>query len=108
MDRFFYDNVVLCRIDKNDAHILREPRVLPCGNTACLDCIQRRLEKTGNLNCEFETCQQAHQIKSAKNLPTNVTTENALRDNCRTLIDFLLAKLQKSIQDLRGFLVISS
>ena len=41
------------------------PKVLPCGNTICMQCIE---ESEGRINCK--SCQQEHFV-SAKTLPTN-------------------------------------
>jgi hypothetical protein len=30
-ENFVYDNVVMCKMDLTDVHVLKSPKVLPCG-----------------------------------------------------------------------------
>ncbi len=55
--------------------------------------------------CKFNDCNEIHSIKNLTDLPVNVLAENALRDNRRTITDFLLNKLQSTITDLKGMCV---
>lgn len=99
---FSYDNVVMCKLEKEDHHVLKDPKVLPCGNTACLECIEKNVDINSNFLCKFNDCNEIHTILNAEKLPVNVLAENAIRDNRRTITEYLINKLQRSMNELRG------
>jgi hypothetical protein len=50
------DSVLICPLCTG---ILRDPRILPCGTTACHSCIQQRSDSENQFECQ--TCREKHQ-----------------------------------------------
>ena len=53
-ENFIYENVIMCKMDPFNTHILKQPKVLPCGNTACLECIEKNIDESKHLSCSFQ------------------------------------------------------
>jgi hypothetical protein len=101
---FLYENIVTCKLDSNNDHIYKEPKVLPCGHTACLECVLKNIDHNGVLKCNFKNCNQEHVIKDLNNLKTNFVVELAVSENIETLTSNLFAKLQRLYKDTKGIL----
>jgi hypothetical protein len=78
--------------------------VLPCGNTACLECIEKSIENSGDgkFKCNFQKCSETHSIYDIKSLKTNVLIENAVKDNLETLTKNVFKKLKESYEKAKG------
>jgi hypothetical protein len=92
---FSYMNMITCRFSSTNCHILKNPKILPCGFTSCYDCIKSNLQINSQLNCPFEKCKQVHEIDNADNLITNSIIETAIDEN----MDFLTKNFKNTIQD---------
>ncbi len=67
-----------------------------------MECIEKNLNQHTEFNCEFGDCKKVHIIESAKNLPVNLIAEQAINDNLRTIVDYLLNKLKFSMGDFKS------
>ena len=50
----------------------------------------------------FSDCSEVHHLRNPNDLPVNVMAENAFRDNRRTIIEYLVNKLQNTVFELKG------
>ena len=76
------------------AHILRNPCMLPCGNSACLNCIYDNFNIYKNtFECNFESCQKEHRLEAKLN--PNIKLENAIMKNCDKILKSFIAKAKK-------------
>lgn len=101
-----FDKFFKCQLYTNDAdaHLLKEPKVLPCGYTVCSECI-RKLIKTNNnkiFKCNFENCKQEHQINDINNLGQNHLVETVLNENLKYLSHDLLQKLENEYESFKS------
>ena len=89
---FRYNRNIIDDIDENfvcqlwtpekSKHLYENPYLLPCGNTACLKCIQ--MKTTDKLfKCNFKNCQKDHMIE--KKLKTNLELNALMVQNCSIL-----------------------
>ena len=67
-----------------------------------MECIEKNLNPDNEFDCVFEDCKKIHIIKSANVLPVNVIAEQAIKDNLRTIVDYLLNKLKLSIDNFKS------
>jgi hypothetical protein len=57
------DSKYICKINPLKPHLYQDPYLLPCGNSACLDCIDKHFNIYLNeLVCNFESCQKSHRL----------------------------------------------
>jgi hypothetical protein len=96
--------IFVCRFNATFLHILKNPRVLPCGNTACEDCIKDSLDRNGVLKCTFEKCRQKHEIKKVDCLVRNIMVEEVLDDNILTIADHIITKIKKRFVSFKGLI----
>ena len=89
-----------CTCDLFNDHILFNPKVLPCGFSACLKCLQRLIDKTGKLECTC--CNQVHLIAEPENLISNVKIANMIKNNLKGFTNELVDTLQKIVNSLQG------
>ena len=63
------DSKYICKINPLKPHLYQNPYLLPCGNSACLDCIYKHFNIYLNeFICNFESCQQSHRLTQDLNL----------------------------------------
>lgn len=92
--------------DLNRDHILIEPRLLPCGITACFKCIKNlsSLQAVEN-NDDKETkiqcvcCGQIHFIDS---LPKNIKIENLIYRNIAPITEMLMRSFHDLLVKCQG------
>ena len=101
-DSSFYMNLITCKYYTNDFHIFKEPKVLPCGETACLNCIKRELNSTCELKCPFKKCNSVHVIPNVNELVANSLIENSIDENLEYLTKNLVSNLMKQFSSLSG------
>ena len=106
----YYKNiskVFICRYNTSFLHILKSPKVLPCGNTVCEDCIRESC-KNGVFKCGFEKCKEKHEIKNIDSLIKNVMVEDVLNDNLVLIADHIISKIKKRFSSFKGNLFYST
>jgi hypothetical protein len=90
-----------CFLNSSDVHFLYEPRILPCSNSACLDCIKKLLDpETHILKCSF--CKADHKIEEASSLETNQNIVDQINQNWNEISDELLSKLDNQVDGLKS------
>lgn len=94
--------IFICRFNTNFLHILSSPKVLPCGNTACNECIIDSIDKNGQIKCNFDKCKLKHDIKNVNDLVKNVVVEEALDENILTIGNHIIQKLKKKFNTFKG------
>ena len=53
----------ICKANSACPHLYKNPYILPCGNSACLDCIYENYNiLTNSYKCNFEACKEKHQL----------------------------------------------
>jgi hypothetical protein len=103
MNRYYksLSKVFICRYDTSFLHILKSPKVLPCGNTVCEECIRESC-KNGVFKCTFEKCKEKHEIKNINSLVNNVMVEDVLNDNLVLIADHIISKIKKRFSSFKG------
>ena len=99
---FQFENVVVCKLDGKNDHILKLPKVLPCGNTACFECVLKNWNSSSyELKCNFPTCNEVHIIQDINLLKTNVVAEDGIRDNLETLCRSVFEKIHQVYKEAK-------
>ena len=53
----------ICKANSAYPHLYKNPYILPCGNSACLDCIYENYNiLTNSYKCNLDTCKEKHQL----------------------------------------------
>jgi hypothetical protein len=111
-EKLILDSFFKCQISSNDtdAHILKEPRVLPCGYTVCKDCILNTFVQNNSkkFKCNFDNCQREHLIVDIDHLGQNHLVVKVLNENIKYLSNDLLKKLQIEFENFKGNLNLQS
>lgn len=90
-----------CICDLNDDHLLNNPKVLPCGFSACLKCLKGSINTVnGKLDCKC--CKQIHIINDPEKLISNVKISNMIKNNINTFTLQLCDKLQLNLSRLQS------
>lgn len=97
---FCYIKMITCNFNRNSCHILKRSKILPCGNTACYDCIKSNLRINNQLSCPFEKCKQVHEIINPDCLVENALIEQAIEDNLLFLNKILTKELEEKLTEL--------
>jgi hypothetical protein len=83
------DERMLCEINPVFLHLYDNPYLLPCGNTACLNCISKQYDITlKKFKCGFESCEEFHQLP--QKLEKDVKSIELLGLNCGKYIEKML------------------
>jgi hypothetical protein len=88
--------------DFNQDHILINPKLLPCGSTACEKCIEKledEEEEVKKIQCPY--CKTEH---LTKNLPKNLKVENLMRKNIVLITDNLVRSFQDLLLNCQGII----
>ena len=94
-DKMFY-----CQLNSlyKEPHLYSNPYLLPCGNSACLDCIHNDYNiYKGTFKCNFDSCHQEHKLEL-------LWWKTDVRELIRILLDFgnkLVQTFGKLIIDLK-------
>lgn len=91
-----YD-IIKCELQKNDVHILSNPTSLPCGNSACLTCIEKLIQANGQLECTY--CHEKHDFSTQK-YPRIIPIEKAIDAHLDQLSQVLMEKIQQTQQNI--------
>lgn len=84
------DERLFCRFDRAEAHLFKNPILLPCRNTACIDCLRRYINTEGVLHCTL--CNNDHFIKDISELPTDINIEAMLFNNTFAINEVLYSE----------------
>ena len=92
--------ILSCKLNQSDEHIFKDPRLLPCGFTACHSCILRIININEDYNCQF--CAKIHQISSIKKsiLVENKTVLQTLEPYSLIIAKYSVKRLQEKIIEI--------
>jgi hypothetical protein len=90
-----------CKLDPYNVHVFEEPTVLPCGNTACLECIQASLVN-GFLQCNFEKCKSKHELKDCTKLIQNIMIDETINENINSIAKYFYNELKEKFNQYKG------
>ncbi len=94
-------SITRCLLDANDSHILNNSRILPCGNKACLKCIEEKLFDK-KFYCSFDDCKQVHVIddvnrQTIKDKSTQLFYQSSARLFNTSMYERIKNKLKSSL-----------
>ena len=70
----------ICKANSAYPHLYKNPCILPCGNSACLDCIYENYNiLTNSYKCNLDTCKEKHQL--IRHLKPNEKLNKIFEDN---------------------------
>ena len=70
----------ICKANTAYPHLYKNPYILPCGNSACLDCIYENYNiLTNSYKCNLDTCKEKHRL--IRHLERNEKFNKILEDN---------------------------
>lgn len=95
-----YQDILTCKYDKSSQHPLLDPRILPCGSTACFECIQQTTNTNGIIKCSM--CNQVHKIASWDELPENLGVKKLIKSNENTTGGVLARKFKEELKQVKG------
>jgi hypothetical protein len=98
-NEFTIYNLVRCEFNPDDNHIFNDPRSLPCGNSACLSCLEHALDEEGQINCKL--CNEIHNVNITE-LPRMLPIERAIETHVVRLTKFILSKSKEISNNLAG------
>jgi hypothetical protein len=92
---------MFCRFGNRADHLMKDPRKLDCGFSACLACIQEdlRLNANGRICC---ICGEIHVIADANRLDTDKKPVVNIEERIQYLMDDFLSRLRASFDSLQG------
>ena len=76
------DSRFICKLNQLDHHLYENPYFLPCGNSACLECIYDNFNIFRNtIKCNFQNCKEEHKLSNLleKNSILNMEIINNLQ-----------------------------
>ena len=89
---FHIKNSITCDLSAN-SHIIKNPRKLPCGKSACLECIELLSNSKRNLLCPF--CSGLHVLP--RDLSRNMPVEYSIQDEIDNVCSYLKTQLSNNI-----------
>jgi hypothetical protein len=87
-----------CESKKSPAHVIKQPRKLPCGRNMCLECIDQLSTSIKNFTCPF--CVRVHTITS-NDLSRNMMLEYSLDEELKSICRYTKNELQSKNQKLK-------
>ena len=86
----FIKSKFVCHINPLKPHLFRNPYLLPCVQSACLDCIHSYYNLyTRKFQCNFGMCQAEH-VLSDKLIKHDHKLSESIKDNTRDLIKSMI------------------
>ena len=71
-----HNGFYICKLNRSNHHMCRNPYLLPCGNIACLECIYDNYNLFLNkFQCNFDECGAEHEL-NGKLEKLNITNDN--------------------------------
>ena len=79
----------VCKINQLKEHLFLNPYLLPCGNSACFDCICSNFNAyTRILKCNFDSCNKGHKLP--RELKFNFKLNQLIKDDSYKIMKELL------------------
>ena len=93
----------ICELNPVRFHLYKYPYLLPCGNSACFDCILENYNLSSNtLKCNNEVCQEEHKFKNK--LIKNLKISESIKENTHFLINKMINYGNSIIDNQKGIL----
>lgn len=90
-----------CKLNKFNHHLYTNPHLLPCSNSACIDCICENYNiHLNKFKCHFDSCKEWHQLPFE--LKKNFELVKMMNGNTKKLLKVVLAEIEKNIYTLTG------
>ena len=92
------NSMYLCKVQSfyRPYHLYKDPHILPCGNSACLECIYRGFNAyKKSYKCLFDSCKDEHKIPPnfIKIIKPDIKMEQSIKINCRYIAECLVNEL---------------
>lgn len=87
-----FESAFFCKLNKN--HLLNNAKRLPCGASACINCIKKEHFEDRVMKCK--ACNNSHFITNPNYLPSGVTIENFLTNLILGIKNEVKCQLKKS------------
>lgn len=111
-----YELQAVCRFvkpkqDRRTYHMLKDARNLPCGHTACYNCIVNAIINNGGyIECNFEgpdhqiQCTAIHimSLKDADDLPKNKVYKHVIDENYQKIGKFIHENFKRKVIEIGG------
>ena len=98
-----YD-LINCKLIKNKRHLLENAKLLPCGNTGCLKCILKVMNKTNYFKCNFQNCKERHILIDTKSLPVNQEIDDYILSSIKVITEEISKNGNNLSDELRGII----
>lgn len=95
-------NSLRCHLNENDVHFLIDPKLLPCSNSACYECIKSTIVNGNDFKCPL--CNQLHSNMNINELKTNNSLIDQIDLNGKEITNELVEKLNNYISNLTGLI----
>jgi hypothetical protein len=98
---FSFSNILpseyICKLNKFNFHLKYKPFKLPCGNSACWNCICEHINLiTGTIKCNFRgSCLENHTL--TKNLEPDNETTSKIKNDCEKISKFYLTESHRIV-----------
>jgi hypothetical protein len=82
------DDRYICKLNQ---HLYQNPYLLPCGNSACMDCIYDNFNIfTNKFKCSFESCHHEHFLKNNMQKDSKICNlfDKNIGENIKIMIDY--------------------
>ena len=98
----------ICKLNKFNFHLKYKPFKLPCGNSACWNCICDHINLiTGTIKCNFiGSCLENHIL--TKNLEIDNETTSKMKNDCEKISKFYLNEGQRVVDNIVSIEVIEN
>ena len=94
----YLDPLYVCKLNPFSTHLYVNPYLLPCGNSACYNCICENFNIVKNtLKCNFDTCSQEHRYSS---IIKNSTLIGKMQNNFLNITQNLVLKISRELNNL--------
>lgn len=93
------DKSYMCKLTSK-THFLREPKLLPCGLSACLECIKNVSGTSHFFKCP--KCDAGNFIPHPSNLPMDEKSVGLIKADSKAITNEIVEQLRKKIYSLQG------
>ena len=93
---------LFCKSPIGRRHLLKEPKVLPCKNVICKNCILLNMGTTKIFTCNCASCTQPHYIEDINSLPIDTYSIELLDTSLKDFTANRVEELKSTIERIRG------
>ena len=90
-----FEEKLICKLDPFNTHLYKNPSQLPCGNTACMDCLWKNIFIENNkFICCFTNCQQMHSVNYK--LPKDLISTQYILDSLAVISPVIIDEFKEA------------